>query len=1065
MADEQPNTGGFSHSRQPRRDGFHDTLHPETGERLFLTRVEASDSKCSVNEWSQTFALQEALGAVRPTAWWPLVRQGAEGDVAFAAFTPWKSTLSQDLAKGYRCNPAELKALAECLIDGLNQLHATAQRPHGALRPDCIVFPKSSGDDHDSLAPRLTGLLPLDETDPRDHGDRRRAGHLLYAAITGAETNFRGVPDFGLAWSDVSLPGKNSWKKFIEDLTTGNLDSESYEQIRLRMGKGQGGKLPILPIVAGVIVVAAGVGGFLMFKGRGGGNGGGKTNPVENVRGGTSNVIVVASNRPTSNVVVLPPPKDTNPVVPPVINPPPNEDPAWLVAVRAEKDLFQALGLPTAASRGRLQSAIETWWKDLPKPRSDAWVTLDLPAPTPLVLDAQAAVILKAEAQRRRAYLEESAKLPQAQKDLAGEIDDWLVSLKWGQKEIENLIRSRVTLGASNALRGKALVFSPGADPSAEYPKALNGVTNAPQFNPANFKGWAKGWNELSAAQKTEAAGNLRDVWRNDLVAWVDFEPPTLDGPQKAEAELRSRATSAGVVPTTLNPFLEQANQQFAALGLQSRLRRYRTREEAQKAVDDAMRPTLAGASKALNDAIKNVGDQKAREARLAKEKELQGVDDRLTLAANTASRTPGGVRKARADLRSSLDIEKARDAAKELSFTFPNSEAFYVQLEDAAWVEEAKASVDPKSTNSLAMVRSALELKLRDKPVGGFAESRKLVGELNATEAKLAQELKDLAKRQAENALKQATMADANRAQAAAATARTDVAGALRALEEQLKSAPGMVTNQSNPLRDELVKVRDWLDLPAFRFTESGWTPEKLPPPAGPGWDTRYLEVVARIKAFQESKAEWEMAATAVPAIDQFQDAAGFNGLIARFSRPLLTGKPPFNEARKRLQDYQPLIQEGESLRTSKDTNALSAYIAKAKTQKPPHFGTLATALQGQLEKANQDAVADAQRAAAAAAAAEARQLKTQELDTLKAGLAAAAKGAGGVTFAGTKYPRSRGVAKSAAQKWLTALDANRAKYVALSSELDPSADKAKLDKELDDLKKALQDAIAFGD
>ena len=258
MADDQIITGGFSHPRQPRRDGsgFYETLHPETGERLLLTRVENADSKASVADWGQTFATLEALGAVSPTAWWPVVRQGVDGDVAYAAFTPWKSTLSQDLAKGYHCKPVELIALAEGLVDGLGQLQATAQRPHGSLRPECIVFPRSSGEGHDSLSPRLTGLVPLEETDPREQQDRRRLGHILYAAITGAETNFMGVPDFGIAWSDVDLPGKNSWKKLIEELTSGSLDNVPYDQIRLRLGKGKGGKLPVVPIIAGVVVVA-----------------------------------------------------------------------------------------------------------------------------------------------------------------------------------------------------------------------------------------------------------------------------------------------------------------------------------------------------------------------------------------------------------------------------------------------------------------------------------------------------------------------------------------------------------------------------------------------------------------------------------------------------------------------------------------------------------------------------------------------------------------------------------------------------------------------------------------
>ena len=1022
MADEELSTGGFSHSRKPRWDGFYDTCHPETREKLLLTRVKGHESTVSLADWAGTFAIHKALGALRPTAWWPVEGQGVEGAVAFAVFTPWESTLKQDLAKGYQCKPAELAALAECLINGLDQLHATAQRPHGALRPECLVFPKLSVEKHDSLAPRLTGLVPLDETDPRDRGDRRRVGHLLYAAITGVETKPRvEAPDFGLAWSNVSLPRKNGWKKFIEELTNGSLDNESYGQIRLRIGKLQGGKLTI---VGGLLIVMVCCVWYFNFKGPAG-------------KGGEPKVVSQLSNPTNVGTTGI---NLTNPVT--KLR---TAEPAWLMALKADKKLFQDLGLSSEVSGSRLQSDIENWWKNLPKPQAEVWVRLNFPKPASLGFDEGTPDVLRDEVKRRLVYSQQSGELSTAQKDLAGEIDDWLGSLMWGQEEIEALIRSQVTMGASNVLKGKILNFGPEVNPLEEYPKALKGLTNAPQFYPANFKGWGeKGWSELSADQKSEAAGNLSDVWRNDLVAWANFEPPGLDGPEKQAKDLRNRANEAKVDTTTLDSFLREANTQYAALVLKSRLRHYQNREEAQKALDDVVRKPLNDAANALKEAEKRIGYEKARNARIARENKLQELDKLDKNMAQTAtkdSQTSGGVRKARAELRKLLDVARARDDAKEVSFTFPVAESFYQESEDKAWVEEAKASVDFKSIDSLVAIRSALELKLLDKP-SGFAESRTL-----------AIELKKLADKLAEDVINQAKASDADRALRASKTAQKDVAKALQTLEEQLKSFPGTVTNQSIQLREELVKVHNWLNLPQFRFTESGWSPTNQPA-AGAGWDSKYPEVAARIKEFQDSIEQWKEADKRIPEVHQFKDAAEFNELNILFRRPLLSGKARFIDAWTSLQGYHPLIQEGESLKASKDANLLSDYIAKVKDQRPPYFKTLASALQTQLSEVRKKAQEDAQRKA-----------KSLEFEALKAKFVTAAKGVGGITFSGTKYTATRGVGKNVARNWMTELEANRSKYLALSSELDTTADKSQIERELEGLKKALQSNIDFGD
>ncbi len=250
MPDGSVTSGPYSHPERSRRDGYHDTLHPETGERLLLARYEVAQQIASGGGWSTAFELQQRFAGMSPAAWWPVSGWGVEGGIAYVAYPVWKATLADDISKGYRCKGPEAVALASCLIDGLAQLEAVAQRPHAALRTTSVVFPGQSGGDHDSLSPRLTGLVPIEETDPRQHhADRRQVGYLLYGAIIGADPNFRSEPDFGSVWEDINIPDKKGWKKLIEELTSGALDNQPYDQIRKslgRLGGGVGGKLVLV---------------------------------------------------------------------------------------------------------------------------------------------------------------------------------------------------------------------------------------------------------------------------------------------------------------------------------------------------------------------------------------------------------------------------------------------------------------------------------------------------------------------------------------------------------------------------------------------------------------------------------------------------------------------------------------------------------------------------------------------------------------------------------------------------------------------------------------------------
>ena len=116
-------------------------------------------------------------------------------------------------------------------------------------------------------------------------------------------------------------------------------------------------------------------------------------------------------------------------------------------------------------------------------------------------------------------------------------------------------------------------------------------------------------------------------------------------------------------------------------------------------------------------------------------------------------------------------------------------------------------------------------------------------------------------------------------------------------------------------------------------------------------------------------------------------------------------------------------------------------------------------------LQQDKRNAEAQAMRTEVLASPGAEKQRKQDELKTLRESLVAAAKGAGGVTFEGTKYARPRAVKKPDALRWKADLAKNRARYVSLGTELDPSVNRAKLEKELNLLEGAIDEAITFAD
>jgi len=606
-------------------------------------------------------------------------------------------------------------------------------------------------------------------------------------------------------------------------------------------------------------------------------------------------------------------------------------------------------------------------------------------------------------------------------------------------------------------------------EPSVEYPKVLSGLTNVAQFDPTKFKGWDQGWASLTEGQKAEAARNLSAVWQNNLEGWADYVPPKLKWPDQKSAEaVRSEATPVGNALAKVEPILVEANKQIAALDLDSRLRKYRNPGDAQNAVDEALRPMLSRASQAVVDEQKEVNNATINADRKAKKDRLEAQDTKLTGEATQAYKIPPGVRVAREDLKRKLDEAKASADARELKFAFPKAQALYEKLEDDEWEETANARVNWKSTNSLAQVRKDLEEKLRQKKAG-FELSKELVQKLGTAETNLVTELTVKAREEAGKVLALAIQADENRATAASATARTNVFAAHGKLVEQLeqlKSDSGAVTTNSVRIREELVAVSNWLKSPALQVDDSTWTPTNQPPTAKAEWDTRYDEVPRARARFQEAKKEWERAEKLIGEVDQFNNPAAFEDLNKLLGTDLLKNKSRFKQAWEELQKYLKLVTTGELLRTSTDTNRFKAYITEITEptpQKPEYFKTLVPDLEKQLKKLNDEAEAAAKQAAMKAAAEAEKRMKAEQLKTLRETFVAAAKGVGGLTFEGTNYRRVRNPDIDQVQKWKDALAADREKYLSLRAELDPSSNRAKVEKELDDLGKEIQKAIDY--
>jgi hypothetical protein len=517
-------------------------------------------------------------------------------------------------------------------------------------------------------------------------------------------------------------------------------------------------------------------------------------------------------------------------------------------------------------------------------------------------------------------------------------------------------------------------------------------------------------------------------------------------------------------------PFLQQASTAAAGVQLQCRLRRFRSREEAQRSADLAMEEAFKEAAAAIQRAEGSLAQQRAEQERQRRLKALEDLDKNIVTTATAAADLPGGVRKAREELRKRIDAEKPNAG----DFQFSGAEGLYRRLEDRAFVEEAQATVVSTSTNSLANVRLDLERKLLNKPAADFPRSTELIRKLSEDRAALvsaaerkaiqdAELARQRAAQEAETARLKAVQDDQDRATTARMAAKANVQEAIRALEEKLKTAPGIATNQSFAALVELREVQGWLaNLPAaLKVEEPGWVPPAQDPVRKPTWGG-LKQVDDRYAAFDRLKGIWADAKTAAEGLDRFATAQQFQNLNTRLSDPALQNKTFFNEARTKVSAVLPEVTRGEGLRTRSlpnDVPGLSAYIDEVdsylKEPKPayPYFTRLGDELKQSAERA---------RTRAADLAKEGQE--KQRLAALKANVVGYAKAAGVDVF-GVDNPSVRGMKAATAKRYREQLAASRTEIIGLLTKLEPGTDRAAVEKQLDRLDSTLKGFEDTGD
>ncbi len=998
MSDDQGKAGPFSFdpAGRQRARGFYSTTHPESGTRCQIRVVETAETIGSAAEWSAVFVLQQQVGKAPGSAWFPVLDHGVEGGRVHAVFPDWRRTLAEELSEGYRANDSEVQALAQALVAALAQLQTLGNRVHGALRPDAVLFPEGAGG-HDSLQPRVTGLIPLEDTDPlrRDH-DRRAVGYLLHGYIVGAETNFRGDPEFGSAWDEAPLKRKGPWKKFIGELTSGTLDSAPYEELGKRVRNlGQGSRAPML--AGGLVLALAAIGAGIFFARR--------------------------------QIIVTPPPGD---------NPP------WLASLANLTPTQQtALGIPDPRPPKNWKEAtngIATWWKNgVPAHPADLWLPVFYQNPQGPRFDANLGGDVVAELQRRSVDYPNSIRaIRNRQESIPGELASWArdKDLVWGYDPLDSLIRELALNRVANEVRK-----SPRRDWASEgdsqacqqaYDAARDQVIRDLAGPPYQVVGPDKfvGWKSLLPKQKDQAFGELlRPEFATNIAVWAQKfklppdpkpEVPKTDVPKVPEIsspgwllgfagmpephrvalnlQAPLQATNWAAVSNRVSDWWNKeiparpSDLWLAIAFPESRLPRFSTnlggyvsdefqRRQAYSNTVSALRIRQEAVPSALADwarnqklvwghgpldsLIQNLGlnlvANEVRKARLVNwkpdgdPKSYGNVYDtaRETVVGNLTGPPYQVVGPDKFEGWNALSPEdQGRAFTRLLQPDWATNVAVWARgptigKPDFATVEknlgnlgglQQKAGTNPVAKTvdlpglNQALVDLKTGMKRRQKPdmTGDLAA---LDEKIRTNTVKLQKAIDDEGIQKTQDAIRQKQMADqqkdADALRLAQAGARSDLAGAIKGLQQSWPAGSTEGFEKSRAFLPLLTAALDWVGQNDPGKPE--WKPDSYKNPETQAWykDLGEVTQVKEAKSWSEkAKADWMRARDACMGMAAIDSSTRLNELKGQLESAVLGNKEDFREDRARLGKY--LDDIGEFSRLNKE-NAGVADLGKA--------------------------------------------------------------------------------------------------------------------------------------
>lgn len=936
MAEESKITGDYRHPWRPERDGYYRARDTKSGEpaNLLLRETaggaEGSEGAEGEGNWRTVFALQQALGAEPDSAWWPLLGHGNQDGNAYAAFPPWGASLGEEIGEhGRRWNGPQLRALADVLFRGLGRLQDKGQRPHGALEAQSIVFPQATGGSYDRLRPRLTGLLPLELTDVREHLDRRRAGHLLHAAIIGHEPGFSKDLEFGEVWKSVELARKDRWKSFLEQLTQGKLDTEPYEVLRAR-AEAISAPANTKGLAIGVgVAVLAGIGAFF------------------GLRKGPVPVTVDRGHQDPNGA---------------------NKIPEWLAELRKEPGLWTEIAQVSAAPES-VEASIRNWFRTRPNVESDLWIGVRWKEPLPaLEFKPGLAAVLGTEKARREAFRQELQETGPAQEAMEEQLREWPASLGWGDDRLTTFIRQTVTLGVSNSLRTQQVSFPGMAVAKDRFAEAIRQATNKVEFFPKSF---VPAWSELTPVDRRAAVTNLFGIWGGNLPQWVSFQSKGLESPMKAVTEIRREAVGFNATEldrTKLERDLEDALGAYSNSVAAIRRREVRTETELVARYQPRMTNSLEAARAALSNARRARDDAKDLATRKAEEEKREAERERLQAAVDglvkdfrgTLPTSGSGQVKARRDqFRASLDRLRTTQAA-DLKVRFEEAEKAHESTLDNEFADVNEAALAPADPER--PTRSDIERIQRDvQRIEGLVQGRKgvplpltlaLVERLRKRQVELGTKLEA-------NNVADASRLEMARVQGATAMGRTNLAKAVTLLRTELgQVGAGGVTNRSAPLLRELEEASAWLSANRAKFEAADWTPQvAIPNPSSDRWRTEHEEVQALLAQVEDARRVWAAAETAAGKVTTLASGQDLDRLIQDLDQPRISRVERFQSARKTLAGVRDILRETEPvMQKAEPTLAeLDSVAQRISGRQEPLFQAMAQALPAKRTAAEQ--------------------------------------------------------------------------------------------------------------